>query len=99
SSDVCSSDLMDAVAAGGLLAIMGLFDLVGTTASGWLTDRIDPRKLLFAYYALRGLSLIALPFSAFDPVSLSVFAVFFGLDWIATVPPTLRLATENFGER
>ena len=87
------------VLAAGLLSLMGVFDLVGTTASGWLTDRFDPRKLLFAYYGLRGLSLIALPFSAFDPVSLSVFAIFYGLDWIATVPPTLRLANENFGER
>ena len=67
-----------------LLAVMGIFDLVGTTGSGWLTDRYDPRKLLFMYYGLRGLS---------------VFAVFFGLDWISTVPPTLRLATEAFGER
>jgi predicted MFS family arabinose efflux permease len=87
------------VAAAGLLSLMGVFDLVGTTASGWLTDRFDPRKLLFAYYGLRGLSLIALPFSAFDAASLSAFAVFYGLDWIATVPPTLRLANENFGER
>jgi predicted MFS family arabinose efflux permease len=78
---------------------MGVFDLVGTTASGWLTDRFDPRKLLVVYYGLRGLSLIALPFTGFDVVSLSVFAVFYGLDWIATVPPTLRLANENFGER
>jgi len=60
---LCHDHGMDAVAAGGLLAIMGLFDLVGTTASGWLTDRIDPRKLLFAYYGLRGLSLIYLPFA------------------------------------
>jgi hypothetical protein len=59
----------------------------------------DPRKLLFVYYALRGLALMALPFLSFDVVSLSVFAVFYGLDWLATVPPTVRLATENFGER
>jgi len=90
---------MDAVAAGGLLAIMGLFDLVGTTASGWLTDRIDPRKLLFAYYGLRGLSLIYLPFADFTFFGLSLFAVFYGLDWIATVPPTLAIANRAFGTR
>ncbi|HEX4271069.1 MAG TPA: hypothetical protein VHZ32_06765, partial [Rhizomicrobium sp.] len=82
---------------GGLLAIMGLFDLVGTTASGWLTDRIDPRKLLFAYYGLRGLSLIYLPFANFTFFGLSLFAVFYGLDWIATVPPTLAIANRAFG--
>jgi predicted MFS family arabinose efflux permease len=85
------------VAAGGLLAIMGLFDLVGTTASGWLTDRVDPRKLLFAYYGLRGLSLIYLPFADFSFFGLSLFAVFYGLDWIATVPPTLAIANRAFG--
>jgi len=90
---------MPEVRAAGLLALMGLFDLFGTTASGWLTDRYDPRKLLFMYYALRGLSLIYLPYSDFSIVSLSMFAVFYGLDWIATVPPTVRLATEAFGDR
>jgi len=94
---LCSDHGMDAVAAGGLLAIMGLFDLVGTTASGWLTDRIDPRKLLFAYYGLRGLSLIYLPFANFTFFGLSLFAVFYGLDWIATVPPTLAVANRTFG--
>ena len=87
------------VQAGALLAAMGAFDIVGTTASGWLTDRYDPRKLLFVYYGLRGLSLMALPFLNFDVVSLSIFAVFYGLDWLATVPPTVKLATESFGER
>jgi hypothetical protein len=85
--------------AAGLLAMMGVFDLIGTTLSGWLTDRYDPRKLLFVYYALRGLSLIYLPFSDFSLYSLSIFAVFYGLDWIATVPPTLALTREAFGER
>jgi predicted MFS family arabinose efflux permease len=66
---------------------MGIFDLFGTTASGWLTDRFDPRRLLFVYYALRGLSLIVLPFLSFGPIGLGAFAVFYGLDWIATVPP------------
>ena len=94
---LCHDHGMDAVAAGGLLAIMGLFDLVGTTASGWLTDRFDPRKLLFAYYGLRGLSLIYLPFANFTFFGLSLFAVFYGLDWIATVPPTLAIANKAFG--
>jgi sugar phosphate permease len=85
--------------AAGLLAMMGVFDLIGTTASGWLTDRFDSRKLLFWYYAMRGLSLLYLPFS-FDSAShgLSVFAVFYGLDWIATVPPTVRLTADSFGK-
>lgn len=87
------------VQAASLLALMGFFDLFGTTLSGWLTDRFDPRKLLFFYYGLRGLSLIYLPYSDFSLVSLSVFAVFYGLDWIATVPPTVRIANEAFGDR
>lgn len=95
----CGDNGMALVQAGTLLAVMGVFDIVGTTASGWLTDRYDPRKLLFIYYSFRGLSLLALPFLDFSLVSLSVFAVFYGLDWIATIPPTARLATESFGER
>ncbi|MBV9903187.1 MAG: MFS transporter [Alphaproteobacteria bacterium] len=95
---LCSDHGLEAVTAGSLLAMMGLFDLVGTTASGWLTDRYDPRKLLFAYYALRGISLIYLPFADFSFYGLSLFAVFYGLDWIATVPPTLALANKAFGE-
>ncbi|WP_374470116.1 MFS transporter [Phenylobacterium sp.] len=95
----CGDMGLPIVQAAGLLALMGVFDLVGTTASGWLTDRFDPRKLLFAYYGLRGLSLIALPFTDFGMMSLTIFAVFYGLDWIATVPPTLRLANETFGDR
>ncbi|WP_234683394.1 MFS transporter [Bradyrhizobium monzae] len=87
------------VQAASLLALMGFFDLFGTTLSGWLTDRFDPRKLLFFYYGLRGLSLIYLPYSDFSLVSLSVFAVFYGLDWIATVPPTVRIANEAFGDK
>ena len=94
---LCHDYGMAAVTAGSLLAIMGLFDLVGTTASGWLTDRYDPRKLLFVYYGLRGLSLIYLPFADFTFFGLSLFAVFYGLDWIATVPPTLAIANRTFG--
>ncbi|HTI01115.1 MAG TPA: MFS transporter [Acidisoma sp.] len=84
--------------AAGLLALMGFFDLIGTTLSGWLTDRFDSRKLLFVYYGLRGLALIYLPYSGFGLIGLAAFGVFFGLDWIATVPPTVRLATEAFGD-
>jgi MFS family permease len=87
------------VQAASLLALMGIFDLIGTTLSGWLTDRFDPRKLLFMYYGLRGLSLIYLPYSGFSLWSLTIFAVFYGLDWIATVPPTMRLANDAFGDR
>jgi len=95
----CGDHGIPPVQAAGLLSLMGLFDLVGTTASGWLTDRYDPRRLLFVYYALRGLSLVALPFLDFGPASLTTFAVFYGLDWIATVPPTVRLTNLAFGER
>jgi hypothetical protein len=96
---LCSDQGLPETRAASLLAVMGLFDLIGTTLSGWLTDRYDPRKLLFAYYIFRGASLIVLPFTDFSLVSLGIFAVFYGLDWIATVPPTARLATETFGDR
>jgi len=86
------------VQAASLLAAMGIFDFVGTIASGWLSDRYDNRYLLFWYYGLRGLSLIYLPFSGFSFYGLSVFAVFYGLDWIATVPPTLKLTNDAFGK-
>jgi predicted MFS family arabinose efflux permease len=95
----CGDHGIPPVAAAGLLSMMGFFDLIGTTASGWLTDRYDPRRLLAVYYGLRGLSLLALPFIDFGSVSLTVFAVFYGLDWIATVPPTVKLANRSFGER
>jgi len=86
------------IRAAGLLAMMGLFDLVGTTASGWLSDRYNCRYLLFGYYGLRGLSLLFLPQALVGPaLGLGVFAVFYGLDWIATVPPTVRLTTDVFG--
>jgi sugar phosphate permease len=87
------------VVAAGLLAFMGLFDLVGTTLSGWLSDRFDNRKLLFWYYGLRGLSLLFLPYAlTAGPAMLAVFSVFYGLDWLATVPPTVKLATREFGK-
>ena len=95
----CSDQGIGEVQAAGLLSMMGVFDLIGTTLSGWLTDRFDARKLLGVYYAIRGLALIYLPFSGFSGTALIVFSVFYGLDWIATVPPTLKLTNEAFGER
>jgi predicted MFS family arabinose efflux permease len=96
---LCGDHGIGEVRASTLLAVMGAFDLVGTTASGWLTDRFDARKLLFVYYAIRGLSLIYLPYSDFSLASLSIFSVLFGLDWIATIPPTLKLTNQVFGDR
>jgi sugar phosphate permease len=91
------------VRAASLLAAMGVLDLVGTTCSGWLSDRFDNRFLLAWYYGLRGLSLLFLPFAldvgALGWGGLAVFAAFYGLDWIATVPPTVRLAARCFGEQ
>jgi MFS family permease len=84
--------------AAGLLVTMGLFDLVGTTASGWLSDRLDNRRLLALYYGLRGLSLLFLPVAfGVGALALPAFAVFYGLDWIATVPPTMKLSIGAFG--
>ena len=94
---LCQDFGMAEVAAASVLAMMGAFDFVGTIGSGWLSDRVDSRHLLFAYYGLRGLSLLALPFSSFTVYGLSLFAAFYGLDWIATVPPTVRLCAQCFG--
>lgn len=94
---LCADYGMAPVAATGFLAIIGIFDFAGTVASGWLSDRYDNRWLLFWYYGLRGLSLIWLPFTGFEMVGLSVFAVFYGLDWVATVPPTVKLTAQHFG--
>lgn len=95
---LCSDYGVAAVSAAGILAMMGIFDFFGTLASGWLSDRYDNRWLLFWYYGLRGLSLIYLPFSDFSLLSLTLFSMFYGLDWIATVPPTVKLAAERFGD-
>lgn len=94
---LCHDFGMDAVAASGVLALMGACDFVGTIGSGWLSDRFDNRWLLAWYYGLRGLSLLALPYSDFSFYGLSLFAVFYGLDWIATVPPTVKLSGQSFG--
>jgi predicted MFS family arabinose efflux permease len=95
----CMDHGIPEVTAAGLMASLGVFDLFGTICSGWLTDRYNPRVLLFWYYGLRGLSLLALPFTQFDLFSLSIFAVFYGLDWVATVPPTVTLTNEVFGRK
>ncbi len=90
---------MTETTAAGLLALVGVFDIVGTVASGWFTDRLDSRVLLGWYYALRGLSLLVLPvlFADSPHPSMLVFVIFYGLDWVATVPPTIALAREVFG--
>jgi sugar phosphate permease len=85
------------VAASSALAVMGVFNFVGTIASGWLTDRVDPRRLLLVYYGFRGVSLLFLPF-IHDTMSIAAFAILFGLDYIATVPPTVALVADRFGQ-
>jgi sugar phosphate permease len=87
------------VRAAGLLATMGIFDILGTTASGWLTDKIQSRYLLLAYYLLRGISLLFLPYALAQNQSLNWFAIFYGLDWVATVPPTVKLTADCFGRQ
>src|SRR5271154_1325356 len=94
---LCHDYGLAAVTAASVLAMMGFFDFFGTIGSGWLSDRFDNRWLLFWYYSLRGLSLIYLPFTDFTFYGLSLFAVFYGLDWIATVPPTVKLTADRFG--
>lgn len=94
---LCGDMGLAAVPAASVLALMGIFDFIGTIASGWLSDRYDTRKLLFWYYGLRGLSLLWLPHAEFTLYGLSLFAVFYGLDWIATVPPTVKLTAQTFG--
>jgi sugar phosphate permease len=95
---LCGDYGLAPIPAASVLAMIGAFDFVGTIGSGWLSDRIDNRKLLFWYYGLRGLSLLWLPHSEFSIYGLSLFAMFYGLDWIATVPPTVKLATAAFGK-
>jgi predicted MFS family arabinose efflux permease len=92
---------MPLTAAAGLLALVGIFDIAGTVFSGWLTDRIDARILLGVYYTLRGASLLLLPslFSDEMHVNMLAFVIFYGLDWVATVPPTIALCRDAFGDR
>jgi sugar phosphate permease len=94
----CLDNGISEVTGAGLLAAMGVFNLIGTMGSGWLSDRVDNRKLLAVYYGLRGLSLVYLPFSFVSLYGLSLFTVFYGLDWFATVAPTIRLITNTFGK-
>lgn len=94
----CHDHGITEVKAAGLLATMGIFDLLGTTGSGFLSDKYDSRKLLFIYYAVRGISLLYLPLAFGDHVfGLPFFAVLYGLDWIATVPPTVKLTSDAVG--
>ena len=95
---LCSDKGLEEVAAAGVLATMGVFDFFGTIASGWLSDRYSASRLLFWYYAFRGLSLLYLPFATFSYAGLSLFALFYGLDWIATVPPTVNVTIKAFGQ-
>lgn len=96
---LCGDYGMAAVTAASVLAVIGIFDFAGTVGSGWLSDRYDSRWLLFWYYGLRGLSLLYLPFTDFSFYGLGLFAVFYGLDWVATVPPTVKIAADRFGEK
>ncbi len=91
---------MPVPAAASLLAVIGVFDVLGTIASGWLTDRFEPRRLLAVYYALRGISLLFLPMLLSPTIHLPMifFIVFYGLDWVATVPPTIALCREQYGD-
>jgi predicted MFS family arabinose efflux permease len=95
----CADHGIPEVTGASFLASFGIFNMIGATASGWFTDRYNPRVLLFWYFGLRGLSLVILPFTRFDVVSLSAFAMFYGLDWIATVPPTFALTNAVFGRK
>ena len=94
---ICGDVGITPTGAAGYLALIGAFDFFGTILSGWLSDRYDNRYLLLAYYGLRGLSLIYLPYSGFSLLTLTGFAVFYGLDWVATVPPTVKLTALRFG--
>jgi predicted MFS family arabinose efflux permease len=95
---LCGDYGLAALPAASFLAMIGAFDFIGTILSGWLSDRFDNRKLLFWYYGLRGLSLLWLPYSQFTLSGLSMFALFYGLDWVATVPPTVKLTSATFGK-
>jgi predicted MFS family arabinose efflux permease len=95
----CADRGIPEVSGASILAAIGVFSLIGSTVSGWLCDRCNPRVLLFWYYGLRGLSLVLVPFTQFDAASLSIFSVFYGLDWVATGPPTFALVNQVFGRR
>jgi predicted MFS family arabinose efflux permease len=93
----CADRGISEIAGAGILASLGVFGLIGATASGWMCDRFNPRVLLFWYYGLRGLSLVIVPFTQFDVVSLSIFSIFYDLDWVATGPATFALTNQLSG--
>jgi len=95
----CSDHGIPEIQGASILAVIGFFSLIGSTTSGYLCDRFSPRVLLFWYYGLRGLSLVLMPFSDFGDLSLGIFSVFYGLDWVATGPATFALTNEVFGRR
>src|ERR1700724_2378866 len=95
----CADRGIAEIGGAGILASLGVFSLIGATGSGWLSDRFNPRVLLFWYYGLRGLSLVILPFTQFDLISLSIFSILYGLDWVATGPATFALTNQLFGRR
>jgi MFS family permease len=95
----CGDNGIGQTVAATTLASLGVFSMIGANLSGWLTDRINPRYILFVVYSLRGLSLLILPFTDFSTTSLLIFAAFYGLDWIATGAPTYALTNQVFGER
>jgi predicted MFS family arabinose efflux permease len=97
---MCGDYGLTPVKGASILATMGALDLIGTTSSGWLSDRFNNRALLFWYYSLRGLALIYLPYAfGIQYFGLPIFALFYGLDWVATVPPTVRLTNDVFGSK
>jgi len=95
----CVDKGLTEIYAASFLASLGVFNLIGSTASGWLTDRMNPRMLMFWLFVVRGLSLFLLPLTDFDIVSLSIFTVFYGLNWIAIVPPMFAVINEVFGKK
>jgi MFS family permease len=95
----CADNGISELNGASILAVIGMFSLVGSAASGWMCDRFNPRILLFWYYSLRGLSLVIMPFTNFGPSALAIFAVFYGLDWVATGPATFALTNEVFGRK
>jgi predicted MFS family arabinose efflux permease len=97
---MCGDYGISEVGGASMLAAMGVLDLIGTTLSGWMSDRFNNRVLLFWYYGLRGLALIYLPYAfGFSYFGLPIFGLFYGLDWVATVPPTVRLTNDVFGKQ
>jgi predicted MFS family arabinose efflux permease len=97
---MCGDYGISEVGGASILAAMGVLDLIGTTLSGWMSDRFNNRVLLFCYYGLRGLALIYLPYAfGFTYFGLPIFGLFYGLDWVATVPPTVRLTNDVFGRQ